>query len=43
MNNVICSGCGHTTKPGLVNEDGLCPVCATPDEENGDESGEEEN
>jgi len=27
MNNVICSGCGHTTKPGLINEAGLCPVC----------------
>ena len=43
MNNVICSGCGHTTKPGLVNEDGLCPLCAGPVEEEGSNPDEEED
>jgi len=33
MNNVICKGCGHTTKPGLVDENGLCPVCRPAPEE----------
>ena len=42
MNNVICSGCGHTTKPGLVNEEGLCPICAGEVEEDNDEPGGED-
>jgi rubrerythrin len=42
MNNVICSECGHTTKPGLVDEDGRCPLCQAPGEP-GEESAPEED
>jgi len=43
VNNVICPGCGHTTKPGLVNEEGLCPICAGPVDEGDSNSGDGED